>query len=662
MQNLVKYFFDIPRFYKRIVTLIFDATFIALSFALAIYIRVGDEGLRWVDKDVIYVAAVLIPLTLMIWVRLGLYRAVIRYMDIKVLTNILWGSIGSAVLYVSLVFAFNVELLRSIPFIYLTLILIFVAGTRLFVRGLINAQAEQAQCAVVIYGAGAAGRQLCLSLQNGHEYKPVAFIDDNEQMQGSVVDNVLVASSNKLPDIVKKHNVEKVLLAIPSASKKQQKDILNRIAFLRVEMLTMPGSAELVSGKVSVSQLRTINIQDLLGRDQVTPNQVLMDKCIKNKNVLITGAGGSIGSELCRQIVLQQPRVVVLYEMSELALYTIEKELNQITETHESSIQIVPILASVLDKKIMQSVIKSFAINTIYHAAAYKHVPIVEHNVESGVRNNVWGTLNCAEAAIEGNVESFVLISTDKAVRPTNIMGTTKRLAELILQALAHKEKDKAVQTRFSMVRFGNVLGSSGSVVPLFKKQIAEGGPVTITHKDITRFFMTIPEAAQLVVQAGSMGEGGEVYVLDMGESVKINDLAKKMIHLAGLTVKHEGSLNGDIEIVYSGLRPGEKLYEELLIGENVEGTEHSRIMKAREISMSWEELQALLHNLDTALTQGQIDRVRQTLQDAPLGYTPSSDIADCLMLAQQTLEPTATLASSEQSLSNEERIRLVKK
>lgn len=651
MQNLIELFFDIPRLYKRVVTLFFDACFIAMSFALAIYIRVGDEGLRWVDKNVIYVSAALIPLTLLFWIRLGLYRAIIRYMDIKVLSNILWGSVGSTVLFVSLVFAFNVELLRSIPFIYMTLILIFVAGTRLFVRGLINAQTAQGLMKVVIYGAGSSGRQLCLSLQNGHEYSPVVFVDDNLQLQGACVSDVPVVSPDVLPEIVQKHMVKKILLAMPSASSTQQKFILNKLESLGIEILTIPGTADLVSGKVSVSQLRTINIQDLLGREQVAPNQRLLDKCVKGKNVLVSGAGGSIGSELCRQIFHQNPATIVLFEISEVALYSIEKELTDSLKKIDHSIEIAPILGNVQNGELLEKVIEAYEINTIYHAAAYKHVPLVEYNVESGIRNNVWGTKALAEAAVKCNVENFVLISTDKAVRPTNIMGTTKRLAELVLQSLAELKVGK---TRFSMVRFGNVLGSSGSVVPLFKKQIEKGGPVTITHKDITRYFMTIPEAAQLVVQAGSMGTGGEVYVLDMGNSVKINDLAKKMIHLAGLTVKSEFNLSGDIEIVYSGLRPGEKLYEELLIGENVEGTQHTRIMKAKEISMSWDTLCKLLSELDNALVERDIFKVRTILEEAQLGYNPSSEIADCL---------TVLKTSNSKTFDNriEEALRLVK-
>ena len=351
---------------------------------------------------------------------------------------------------------------------------------------------------------------------------------------------------------------------------------------------------------------------------------------------MVTGAGGSIGSELCRQIIKQKPQSLVLFESSEFALYSIEKELNDIALQSELSIRIIPVLGNVIDDVLVTSVIRTYAVKTIYHAAAYKHVPIVENNVVSGIRNNVWGTKTCAQAASKCGVENFVLISTDKAVRPTNVMGSSKRLAELVLQALAAKEQDKddtQAKTNFSMVRFGNVLGSSGSVVPLFTKQIADGGPVTITHRDITRYFMTIPEAAQLVIQAGAMGQGGEVYVLDMGKSVKINDLAKKMIQLTGLTIKTELAPDGDIEITYTGLRPGEKLYEELLIGGNVEGTEHERIMKAKEVSMTWQDLTQLLAELEKSMSEFDIDGVHRLLLKAPLGFNPSSAIADCLWL-----------------------------
>jgi FlaA1/EpsC-like NDP-sugar epimerase len=621
MKNLITRFFEVPRVYKRLITLLFDVVFITSAVVLALYIRVGDEAATtYLDKETFWLLSLLTPMTLALWIRLGLYRAVIRYMDVKVLANIFWGSIGSVAMLVFLSFILRADLPRSIPFIYFTLVLIFVAGSRLFVRGLINAQHGQARIPVAIYGAGAAGRQLCLSLQNGTEYRPVLFVDDSEQLQGTSVCDVKVYSPEFLPELVKKYRVDKVLFAIPSVSNSQKKEIFNKVQALHIEMLTIPGSADLVSGKVSVKQLRTVDIQDLLGRDAVEPDMALMNKCNQGKVVLITGAGGSIGSELCRQIAALLPQKLILLDQSEYNLYAIEKEL----QGNKNS-EILPVLGSVQDPALIDALLELYAVDTIYHAAAYKHVPLVEFNVASGIRNNIWGTKVVAEAALRHQVGHFVLISTDKAVRPTNVMGTSKRMAELVVQCLAQRSKS----TVFSMVRFGNVLGSSGSVVPLFRKQIEEGGPVTVTHPDITRYFMTIPEAASLVIQAGAMAKGGEVFVLDMGQPVKIIDMAEKMIHLMGYEVRSEHNANGDISIEFSGLRPGEKLFEELLIGGEVEGTAHPRIMRAKEERMSEKDLHTLLDKLNASISHGDIEAVRDMLVDAPTGFAPVTPIAD---------------------------------
>lgn len=624
---LLKRFFEIPRVYKRIVTFIIDSIFIIFATALAFFFR--DEITPWLSEKLYLTIGLTLLLTLALWARLGLYRAVIRFIDTKALSAIFIGSMLSGLLMVIVNYFIQTPMPRSVPFIYSALLLIFVGGSRLMIRGLISTQNSRGREGVIIFGAGSSGRQLAMSLQHGAEYRPVAFVDDNLELKNTQVAGTKVHERKELEDLIQKHQVKKILLAIPSASAKHRKKILNYLEKLPVEVLTMPGTADLVSGKLKVDVLRRVDIVDLLGREQVKPIDGLFRRCIENKNVMVTGAGGSIGSELCRQIVRQQPMSLILFESSELALYSIEKEVTEILSDANHSVHVIPILASVLDEVTVKQVLKSYSVNTIYHAAAYKHVPIVEHNVVSGIRNNVWGTMTCAEQAIVCEVENFVLISTDKAVRPTNVMGASKRLSELVLQALSEKSSN----TRFSMVRFGNVLGSSGSVVPLFKKLIADGGPVTITHPDITRYFMTIPEAAQLVIQAGAMGKGGDVYVLDMGKPVKIDDLARKMIHLSGLSVKSSENAAGDIEIIYTGLRPGEKLYEELLIGENVEGTEHKRIMKAREVSMSWTQLQVLLENIETAMDAGDILKLRELLSSAPLGYNPTSDIADCLWL-----------------------------
>ncbi|SUI48809.1 UDP-glucose 4-epimerase [Shewanella baltica] len=412
---------------------------------------------------------------------------------------------------------------------------------------------------------------------------------------------------------------------MPSASRSRRQEIINLLEPLTVKVMTLPAMADLVSGDKLFSDVKEVEIEDLLGRDSVTPRQNLLTANIKNKVVMVTGAGGSIGSELCRQILKQSPKKLVLFELSEFALYSIERELIATAQEINLNVEILPIMGSVQRENRVQAVMQAFNVQTVYHAAAYKHVPLVEHNVVEGVRNNVFGTLYTARAAIAAKVETFVLVSTDKAVRPTNVMGTTKRMAELALQALSKEEH----QTRFCMVRFGNVLGSSGSVVPLFRKQIANGGPVTVTHPEITRFFMTIPEASQLVIQAGAMGKGGDVFVLDMGKSVKIVDLAEKMIRLSGFDVKDEVHPNGDIAIEFSGLRPGEKLYEELLIGDDVTGTDHERIMTANEIFLPWVQLEQILNRLDKACHEFNHEAIREILLTAPTGFAPTDGICD---------------------------------
>lgn len=614
MDNLISLFFDMPRAAKRAITLIFDLSFTSGALFMAFFIRLGEDALKYIDKEVFWLAAALVPCTILVWIKLGLYRAIIRYLDVKVLSSIFWGSIASVLLLVSLSFVLRADLPRSIPFIYFTLVLIFVGGSRLLVRGLINAQKGNPLVQVAIYGAGSSGRQLCLSLQNGSEYDPVFFVDDNVQLHGTTTSGVRVYSPDELEELVKKFGIEKILLAMPSASASQKKNILNEIQALHVEILTIPGSADLVSGRVNISQLRGVDINDLLGREPVTPNMALFNKCLHGKVVMVTGAGGSIGSELCRQIAGSGPRKLILLEQSEFNLYSIERELST-----NVKVNLVPILGSALDEHLVDNIMSSHSVDTVYHAAAYKHVPLVEQNITVGIRNNVWGTRVLAEAALRHKVDHFVLISTDKAVRPTNIMGASKRIAEMVIQDLA----ERTSHTVFSMVRFGNVLGSSGSVVPLFRSQIENGGPVTVTHPDITRYFMTIPEAASLVIQAGAMAKGGEVFVLDMGEPVKISELAEKMIHLMGLEVQSERNLNGDINIEYTGLRPGEKLYEELLIGGNVKGTEHPRIMRAIETSLSSDTLRELLTDLSGYLLSRDIDSIRNLLVKAKTGYNP---------------------------------------
>jgi FlaA1/EpsC-like NDP-sugar epimerase len=483
---------------------------------------------------------------------------------------------------------------------------------------------------VLVYGAGDAGRQLVRAMTNSQEMRVVGFLDDDECIHGHVLNGQAIYDPKDLGELVLSLGVTHVLLALPTISRSRRNEILNTLAPFKVAVRTLPSLNDLAQGKVNVSDLRDLDIDDLLGREAVQPNGLLLNLNTHGKTVLVTGAGGSIGSELCRQILKTNPKQLLLVEMSEFALYQIHQELQ--ADPTSAQVELVPLLASVCDEVRMHEIMDTWKPHTVYHAAAYKHVPLVEHNPAEGVRNNVWGTRVCAEAAQRNGVRNFVLISTDKAVRPTNIMGATKRLAEMVLQALA----DGSPHTTFSLVRFGNVLGSSGSVVPLFREQIKNGGPITLTHADITRYFMTIPEAAQLVIQAGAMGQGGDVFVLDMGEPVKIIDLARRMVELSGLTVRDEADPSGDIELAVTGLRPGEKLFEELLIGDNPKSTQHPRIMKAHEQFLSWPELSQRLNALQMAIGVNDVPAIRGLLQQLVSGYQPSGEVVDWVHLANE--------------------------
>jgi FlaA1/EpsC-like NDP-sugar epimerase len=524
---------------------------------------------------------------------------------------------------------------RTVYGIHAVLVLLFVGGSRMLARWLFTqrhqhnwseVQAERYVPPVVIYGAGRAGAQLAAMLKMSHQMRPVAFIDDNQTMHQQQINGLTVYPFEQLAGVIERYQVSDILLAMPSASRRQRSEVLQQLADCPVHVRTLPDLMDIAEGKIEVSDIQEVDIGDLLGREQVSPNQELLHKNITDKVVMVTGAGGSIGSELCRQIAQLAPKSLVLFEISEFSLYQIEKDL----EKFQLDIPVIPVLGSVLNQQRVQAVCQHFQVQTIYHAAAYKHVPMVERNTNEGIRNNVFGTLSCAQAAIDSGVETFVLISTDKAVRPTNTMGASKRLAELVLQALAQKgELHK--QTRFTMVRFGNVLGSSGSVVPLFREQIATGGPVTVTDPEIIRYFMTIPEAAELVIQAGAMGQGGDVFVLDMGEPVSILDLARRMIHLSGFTVRDESNPDGDIEIQFTGLRPGEKLYEELLIGDNVIGTAHPKIMRAEELVIDWEQLEQVLSCLSSANENDDCASARDILLTTIDGYKPQCELNDWL-------------------------------
>jgi FlaA1/EpsC-like NDP-sugar epimerase len=492
---------------------------------------------------------------------------------------------------------------------------------------------------VAIYGAGAAGSQLVNALRMSKTMQPVAFIDDDESLYKRTIAGLKVYDPSHIARMITDTGAVQLLLAVPSASRARRKEILSSLEPFPLHVRTVPGFMDLASGRVQVQDVQEVDIADLLGRDEVAPHAELFERCIKNQVVMVTGAGGSIGSELCRQIVASGATTLILYEHSEFNLYHIHHELEERIKREALKLHLVPILGSIRNSKRMQEVMITWQVNTVYHAAAYKHVPMVEHNTVEGILNNVMGTLYTAQAAIVAGVKNFVLISTDKAVRPTNVMGSTKRLAEMVLQALSTEKnirlfnKEDSLEysnnTRFTMVRFGNVLGSSGSVIPLFREQIKRGGPVTVTHPNITRYFMTIPEAAQLVIQAGSMGQGGDVFVLDMGEPVKIAELAEKMITLTGLSVKSERSPNGDIAIEFTGLRPGEKLYEELLIGDNVSATEHPKIMRANETMLPWHELERHLFHLAGLAKSEDCIEIRKTLRELVDGYQPQGEIVD---------------------------------
>ncbi len=613
---------------KRFLSVTIDVIFITLSFYLAFWARLG-RSISLLDSNYILIVLGTTCITIYAFTRLGLYRAILRYLTFHALAVVSIGTVISAVSVAVLAFYFDASIPRSVPIIYAAFLCLLCGGARLIVKVLVTQVNKKGSKPVLIYGAGSAGRQLAIALRNSDTHKVVGFVDEDKTLTGTILMGLTVYYVQSIDKLVRKHKVQQILLAIPSATRARRKSILDSLVNLPAEVLTVPDMKDIIDGKAKIDELKDVAIDDLLGRDSVVPHQILMEANIKNKIVMVTGAGGSIGSELCRQIVRQKPKALVLFELSEFGLYQIDRELKQLMEAEGLHVEIIPLLGSVQRINRLVVTMKSFKVQTVYHAAAYKHVPLVEYNVVEGVRNNVFGTYYAAQAAIEAGVESFVLISTDKAVRPTNVMGTTKRMAELGLQALAEQENRKAKGTRFCMVRFGNVLGSSGSVVPLFKRQIEAGGPITVTHPDIIRYFMTIPEAAQLVIQAGAMGKGGDVFVLDMGEPVRITDLAVNLIQLSGLEVKDEQHPYGDIAIEFTGLRPGEKLYEELLIGDNVRKTAHERIMTANERYLPLAEFEQHLNELDKACHAFNHERIRELLLEAPTDFNPTDGIGD---------------------------------
>jgi FlaA1/EpsC-like NDP-sugar epimerase len=653
-EKLRAHLVGLPRRYKRLIQVATDVLLVWAALWLAFVVRLGDSSTieplgahAW-----LFVLAPLIAIPL--FVRFGMYRAVMRYFGNDALLAIV-KAVSLAALILSLAVYWYQGAPKVVPrsmvinFWWLNLVL--VGGLRMLMRHFfmghwyssdhpIRFKGRDAGLPkVAVYGAGAAGNQLVATLRLGRMMRPVAFIDDDPNIATRVIAGLRVYTSKHIQQMVDETNAQEILLAIPSATRGRRREILELLEDYPLHVRSVPGFMDLASGRVKVEDVQEVDIADLLGREAVPPQPLLFERCIRGQVVMVTGAGGSIGSELCRQIVGTGPTTLLLFEHSEFNLYSIHTELEQRLRRESLPLRLVPILGSVRNPSRLLDVMRTWGVNTVYHAAAYKHVPMVEHNIAEGILNNVLGSTYTAQAALKAGVEHFVLISTDKAVRPTNVMGSTKRLAEMLLQALSHEPAPvlfgdnetvhQVNKTRFTMVRFGNVLGSSGSVIPRFYEQIRRGGPVTVTHPKITRYFMTIPEAAQLVIQAGAMGEGGDVFVLEMGQPVKIIELAEKMIRLNGLSVCSEQNPNGDINIEYTGLRPGEKLYEELLIGDNASPTEHPMIMRAKEEHLSWEAFKLALTELLDAVERDDYDHVRQLLRETVCGYAPDGEIVD---------------------------------
>ena len=628
----------LPRQTKRLIMLGADAVAIPVAFWAALVLKF-DRVNPALDRKLDYFIVALVS-GLVMFSLLGLYRAVIRFMGPKAMMTIALGVTLSVVVVIGYDrFVANAEIPLSAFAIYWSLALLYASGSRFVVRYLFSrTRSGKSPTRVAIYGAGDAGARLSSVLLGGPDFEPVAFVDDKKNLQGSSINGLRVHATEALPILVRTLEIDRILLAMPSASRRRRREILTGLEQLGVHVQSLPHLSDLIAGKAHIDELRDVDVSDLLGRDAVPPNPRLFGSCIRGKCVLVTGAGGSIGSELCRQIMRLAPSRLVLFEMSELALYTIERELDELAAREHLSVELVPLLGNAHHRHRVREVLGAFGVQTVYHAAAYKHVPIVEHNVIEGVHNNVISTWYTAEAAIETGVETFVLISTDKAVNPANVMGATKRLAELVLQAL----QERTSNTRFCMVRFGNVLASSGSVVPLFQEQIRRGGPVTVTHPDVIRYFMTIPEAAQLVIQAGSMASGGDVFVLDMGRPVRIDDLARRMISLTGLTVRDANNPDGDIEIEYTGLRAAEKLFEELLIGSNVTGTDHPMILRAMEHRLPWQRMQQVLNDLLVALASFDCHRTLVLLTESVAEYSQSQEIRDYVWTRKAVAAPHA--------------------
>lgn len=661
MDKLRTFLLALPRRQKRIIQVATDVLLVWAALWMAFFVRLGVDDLVNPLDGYIWLFASAPVISIPLFIRFGMYRAVMRYFGNDALVTIVKAVSLSALMLGVVVYVYSNHqhvVPRSVMFNYWWLSLVMTGGLRLAMRqyflGDWFTAAQYVPFAVrndglpkvAVYGAGAAGNQLVAALRMGRLMRPVAFIDDDESITNRMISGLQVYKPRHIHRLIEDTGASEILLAVPSTSRSRRREILGFLEQFPLPVRSVPSFMDLAAGRVKVDDLQEVDIADLLGRDPVPAREELLEHCIKHKTVLVTGAGGSIGSELCRQILMLEPVTLLLLDHSEFNLYTILSELEERVEREALPVKVLPILGTVQSHDKLLDVMKTWKVDTVYHAAAYKHVPMVEHNIAEGVVNNVMGTVNAAQAALQAGVSHFVLVSTDKAVRPTNVMGSTKRLAEMTLQALSREVApviygDKGNvhhvnKTRFVMVRFGNVLGSSGSVIPLFHRQIKSGGPLTVTHPRITRYFMTIPEAAQLVIQAGSMGQGGDVFVLDMGEPVRIVELAEKMIHLSGLSIRSERTPHGDIAIEFTGLRPGEKLYEELLIGDNVAATEHPMIMSAQEDCLSWEQFKQRLAHLMGAVALDDYDQVRQILRETVNGYVPEGEIVDWIHQQRQ--------------------------
>jgi len=635
-QGLRRRMLTLPRRQKRVAMIVADAAGYIGATLAALWL-VADEEILTAGAVIVSGAAIVVAIPVS-WA-FGTYRSVVRFMGADLYVAGLKSTFVAALLVALSAGLTNVTT-APVRFgvAFAALSLIYIVGGRIAARMFLNRRNEHRE-PVIIYGAGEGGARLVAALLSGDDYLPVALIDDKSGLHGTRVNGLEVFSPQRLEELIELTGAKGVLLAVPSASRHRRRQILERLANYSVHVQTVPEVRDLVSGRARVDDLSEVDVKDLLGRDPVPPKRELLLGSIAGKNVMVTGAGGSIGSELCRQILRLTPKRIVCFEISEAALYRIDLQLKKLSAARDIDCEIIALLGSVHHETRVREALQVFEIQTVYHAAAYKHVPIVEHNIFEGIHNNVFGTVHTARAAIEAGVEKFVLISTDKAVNPTNVMGATKRLSEQVLQAYNSRKPG----TRFCMVRFGNVLESSGSVVPLFREQIRGGGPVTVTHRDMIRYFMTIPEAAQLVIQAASMAKGGDVFVLDMGEPVRIEALAQRMINLMGLTVRNKDNPDGDIEIEYIGLRPAEKLYEELLIGSNVSGTEHPRIMRADEEYLPYERLDELLVNLKNASAALDYDLAREVLIRAVAEYVPMNGIDDLVWLQKTGTDEPST-------------------